>query len=207
MLSKDTTLAELITTQPEKNRIRLSLIVLLNITLVSVAFEPNLLSKFKLYTHDFYWFNNNLGYAACIVLGLSFLLLPMFKILKLNGRIDKTIGHLKNKEILKQEFEIKVFTLHRKITVWFAKLLRKFHIPISLFGIVFVFMHVYFALISGFKWNYTYISGYLALLDILVLSVMGLLRFKKLDKSLHKNLSYVLILLTFLHYLFSELRM
>lgn len=192
----------------EYKRIRFSFITVLNVCLLSVTIEPYLMAHgYKVYTAPFYEFNNNIGYTACAVFGLSFLLLPVFKVLKWNGRVDKYIGHLKNKEILSKEYELKAFTLHRKITAWSAKQLRKWHVPISLFGMLFVFFHIYLALVSGFKWDYTYVSGYAGLLDLLLLSVLGLLRFKRVDKNLHKYLAYVLIVLLTLHVIFSELRL
>jgi hypothetical protein len=196
-----------ITNNNERNRVRFVLVTTLNLCLVLISIEPYILSHYKLHTPPFYWLNNNIGYAACIIFGFSFLILPVYKLLRLNGRIDKYMTHLKNKEFLQQEFEIKIFNLYRKVTLWCAKQLRRWHIPIALGGMVFVFYHCYLALISGFKTNYTYISGYASLLDLLLLSVLGILRFKKVDKSLHKNLSYILILLLVAHAVFSELRL
>jgi hypothetical protein len=180
---------------------------MLNVCLLLVALEPWVLSKYKLYTHPFYEFNNNLGWTACIVFLFSLLLLPTFKILKVNSKVDSYIKHLKSKEILHSEYELKVFTFMKKCTAWAAKQLRKHHIAFSLLGITTVFYHTYLALINGFKLSYTYISGYAGLFDLLLLSVLGLLRLKRVDRNLHKRLSYLLILFAVLHIVFSELRM
>lgn len=194
------------TNSKEKIRIRFTLITVLNLCLLVVSLEPYILSKFKLHTGSFYNLNNWIGYASSIVFLFCFLLLPAFKILRFNGRIDKYIVHLKSKEILQQEFELELFNVHRKVTAIVTKWLRKYHIPISLLGIGFVVYHVYMSLLSGFKANYTYISGYVALFDLLLLSLLGLLRFKRLDKNLHKILSYIFILLFAAHVVFSELK-
>jgi hypothetical protein len=191
----------------ERQRVRFVLVTMLNVCLLLVALEPWLLSKYKLYTHGFYEFNNNLGYTACIVFLFSLLLMPTFKVLKINSKVDGYIKHLKSKEILHNEYELKVFTFTKKCTAWTAKTLRKYHIPLSLLGITTVFYHTYLSLINGFKLSYTYISGYAGLFDILLLSILGLLRLKRVDRSLHKRLSYVLILLATLHVIFSELRL
>jgi hypothetical protein len=94
----------------ERSRVRIVLVLVLNVCLLLVALEPWVLSKYKLYTHPFYEFNNNLGWTACIVFLFSLLLLPTFKILKVNSKVDSYIKHLKSKEILHSEYELKVFT-------------------------------------------------------------------------------------------------
>jgi hypothetical protein len=191
----------------ERSRVRFVLVLVLNVCLLLVALEPWVLNKYKLYTHPFYEFNNNLGYVACGVFLFSLLLLPTFKVLKINSKVDSYIKHLKNKEILHNEYELKVFNLTKKCTSWVAKQLRRHHIAFSLLGITIVFYHVYLSLINGFKASYTYISGYAGLFDLLLLSVLGLLRLKRVDRNLHKRLSYLLILFAVLHIVFSELRM
>lgn len=198
----------LIVNPQEKKRIRFTFLTILNFCLLSVSFEPYLMAHgFRVYTGPFYWLNNNIGWTACNIFVFSFLLLPTFRVLKVNGRIDKYLNHLKSLQILHQEFELKAFTLFRKFIAFSGKHLRKWHVPISLFGMLFVFYHTYLALVSGFKWNYTYLSGYSALADLLALSVLGLLRFKKADRDLHKKLTYLLVLLLALHVIFSELRL
>lgn len=169
----------LIANAAEKRRIRFAAITAVNLGLIAVAFEPWLVAHgFRVHTPSFYWLNNNIGWAAVIILGFSFLLLPAYKALKL-GKVARLI----------------------------AKYLRKWHVPIAVAGILFVFYHVYLALVSGFKWNYTYLSGYAALLDLLALSLLGLLRFKKADRNLHKYLTYVLAVLIVLHYICSKWRL
>lgn len=178
----------------EKARIRTTLVTILNLCLMAVSFEPYLVSHgYKVHTGPFFQLNNNIGWTAIIILGFSFLLLPTYMWLRLNAKIAKSNS--------------KLLSVNKKIATFSAKFLRKYHVPIALIGILFVFYHVFLAIVSGLKFNLTYISGYLALLDLLTVSCLGLLRYKKADKNLHKILTYVLIFLLILHYIFSKLRL
>lgn len=198
----------LITTDNEKYRILSTLFYVIDACLLTVSFEPILTTKwYKLYTGPFYAFNNNLGWTAIIILCFSFFLLPVLKLIRFNATVDKFLKELKKEKKEYSGFHKFIWNPYKKGITFLSKNLRKYHIPIALIGIFFVFYHVYLAIVSGIKWNLTFISGYLALFDLLIISVLGLLRFKKLDRNLHKYLTYVLILLLLLHYLFCKFRL
>lgn len=83
--------------------------------------------------------------------------------------------------------------------LWIAKLLRQWHTPAGIVGIALVLVHAVLAIASGIKWDFTYISGLIALAVLVTIPITGLLRYRKLDKKWHLILGILFTILFFIH--------
>ncbi len=96
--------------------------------------------------------------------------------------------------------EIQVGTLQLKTIVQFiGKLVRKWHAPVALLSTGIVFLHVYMAIIRGFKLDFTYISGIITTLILPFLLFMGLRRYKRNDQTWHFKLAIGFLILFMIH--------
>lgn len=84
-----------------------------------------------------------------------------------------------------------------------AKLVRKWHVPVSLLAMAMVGIHAYMALVRGFELKGSYISGIAALILLGVLAYYGLLRYRKMDRNWHLILGLLFVALFIVHTMFS----
>ncbi|MFB7641922.1 hypothetical protein [Peribacillus butanolivorans] len=80
-----------------------------------------------------------------------------------------------------------------------GKLVRKWHVPLALASTGAVFLHGYLAIIRGFEWDFTHITGILAIVLLVFLLFMGLRRFKRKDKKWHFKLAIGFLILFMIH--------
>jgi len=85
--------------------------------------------------------------------------------------------------------------------IW--KLVRQWHVPIAILATGISFLHGYMAILKGVKWNFTYFSGVLTILVLLLLMFMGLKRYKKNDQRWHFKLAICFLILFMLHATFT----
>ncbi|MDV7766865.1 hypothetical protein SC499_25690 [Peribacillus simplex] len=97
------------------------------------------------------------------------------------------------KTIKWRNFQIKSFLQ------FLGKLVRKWHVPLALASTGVVFLHGYLAIIRGFKWDFTHITGILAIFLLIFLLFMGLRRFKRKDKKWHFKLAIGFLILFMIH--------
>ncbi|CAH2713015.1 hypothetical protein BACCIP111895_00148 [Neobacillus rhizosphaerae] len=84
-----------------------------------------------------------------------------------------------------------------------AKLARKWHVPVALISTGIVALHGLLAIIRGFKFNFTYLSGIASTVILLFLILMGLKRFKRADHQWHFKLAIGFLILFMIHATFA----
>ena len=82
-------------------------------------------------------------------------------------------------------------------------MLRKWHVPIALLSTGIIFLHGLLAILRGFKWDFTYLSGIIAAIVLLFIMFMGLKRFKRKDNNWHFKLGIGFFILFMIHATFS----
>jgi len=103
----------------------------------------------------------------------------------------------------------KIKTLHwrnfqvKSLLQFLAKMLRKWHVPIALLSTGIIFLHGLLAILRGFKWDFTYLSGIIAAIVLLFIMFMGLKRFKRKDNNWHFKLGIGFFILFMIHATFS----
>ena len=80
-----------------------------------------------------------------------------------------------------------------------GKLVRKWHVPLAIASTGFILLHSYLAIMRGFKWDFTNITGILAVILLFFLLFMGLKRFKRKDKNWHLKLAIGFLILFMIH--------
>ncbi|PLS07256.1 hypothetical protein [Neobacillus cucumis] len=181
-------LANFIPNSKERERINVFLIIAICLILAEVfyvyLYRQQLMSQdFRHYKGTFKQF----GSIAQIGFYVTLAIYPVFFLLK-----NKKIKGLKW-----GSFELKT------ILQFIGKLVRQWHVPIALLSTGIVFLHVYMALLRGFKLDFTYISGIISTITLLPLMFMGLKRFKRNDRNLHFKLAIGFLILFFIHANFS----
>lgn len=78
-------------------------------------------------------------------------------------------------------------------------LVRKWHVPLALASTGSILLHGYLAIMRGFKWDFTNITGILAIILLFFLLFMGLKRFKRKDKNWHLKLAIGFLILFMIH--------
>ncbi|MEH7117610.1 hypothetical protein V7128_09345 [Neobacillus vireti] len=181
-------LANFIANPKERRRTNLFLLLMVGLILVEGLFvyfnrQQLMTEDFRHYKGTFKQFGSiaQIGFYAAVAIYPIFLL-------------------LKNKQIK----GIKLGTIELKTILQFVgKLVRTWHVPVALLSTGIVFLHVYMALLRGFKLDFTYISGIITVLFLLPLMYMGLMRFKRNDRNWHFKLAISFLILFFIHANFS----
>ncbi|WP_298840829.1 hypothetical protein [Clostridium sp.] len=86
----------------------------------------------------------------------------------------------------------------KKIIITFAKIARRFHVPIAILALACALVHGYIAILNGFKLNIGYITGLFALIIFIVVSFSGIRRYISKHK-LHLISSFSLIAILIIH--------
>jgi cytochrome b561 len=73
----------------------------------------------------------------------------------------------------------------KQLAIKLSRIARQWHTPVAIIAIALVVLHVIGAFLYGFRWDFHYISGLLALLVLLPTPISGLLRYRKLDRKWH----------------------
>jgi len=181
-------LANVIANPKERRRTNLFLMIMVVVILAEVLFvylyRQQLMDQdFRQYKGTFKQFGSiaQIGFYAAVSI------YPVFLLVK-NKRI---------KGIKWGKIELKT------ILQFFGKLVRTWHVPVALLSTGVVFLHVYMAILRGFKLDFTYISGIVTVLVLLPLMYMGLKRFKRNDRNWHFKLGITFLILFFIHANFS----
>jgi len=99
-------------------------------------------------------------------------------------------------------FQKGVFNRSDALKKWMAalsRLLRKLHTPAAILAIALILLHAVGALLYEFELEFEYVSGLLALLVLLPVPILGLLRYRKLDKKWHLRLGLAFAVLFLIH--------
>lgn len=91
----------------------------------------------------------------------------------------------------------------KSLLQFLAKIVRKWHVPVALLSTGIIFLHGLLAIVRGFKWDFTYLSGIVATIVLLFLMFMGLKRFKRTDNNWHFKLGIGFFILFMIHATFS----
>ncbi|MFJ5625501.1 hypothetical protein ACIQD3_23040 [Peribacillus loiseleuriae] len=97
------------------------------------------------------------------------------------------------KSIKWRDFQLKNFIQ------FLGMLVRKWHVPLALASTGSILLHGYLAIMRGFKWDFTNITGILAIILLFFLLFMGLKRFKRKDKKWHFKLAIGFLILFMIH--------
>lgn len=180
--------ANLIANPKERRRTNLFFMIMVVLILAEVLFVY--FNRQQLMTQDYRHYKGTFkqfGSIAQIGFYAALSIYPVFLLLK-NKRIKAiTWGTIELKKVLQ----------------FIGKLVRIWHVPIALLSTGIVFLHVYMALLRGFKLDFTYSSGIVTVLVLLPLMYMGLMRFKRNDRNWHFKLSITFLILFFIHANFS----
>ncbi|MGL5066537.1 MAG: hypothetical protein ACRC6T_01740 [Sarcina sp.] len=104
---------------------------------------------------------------------------------------------------IKEKYLIsKYLDVSKSIFMWFAKLMQKLHIPISLLGVSVIGYHVYLAFHMGWIWSVGYIFGLIAGIFLLIITLSGIARMFNKSIKTHKYLMFGFVIFTVLHVIF-----
>ncbi|MFD2369536.1 hypothetical protein ACFSO0_06120 [Brevibacillus sp. GCM10020057] len=104
--------------------------------------------------------------------------------------------------VLRVLFQKGVFNRSDALKKWMAalsRLARKLHTPAAVLAIAFILVHAAGAILYEFELKFEYVSGLLALLVLLPVPVLGLLRYRMLDKAWHLRLGIAFAVLFLIH--------
>lgn len=141
-----------------------------------------------------------------LVIGL-FVLRLIIKNLNQKGvnLLDKVLNkiHLNIPKEAQSEFlESTILGKIRKFLLSISKIFQRFHILIALIAISIIMIHAYIFLHLDFKWKIGYIFGFLALVDLGLMLITGILRIFNKSIHGHKGLGVIFIILMCLHIAF-----
>lgn len=171
---------------------RKSFLIFINITalLSLIGVFIIILNQKQLMTQDFRYYKeifkqfgsvSRIGYFFVLSIYPIYLLLKSKKIKTLQWR----------------NFQVK------SLLQFLAKIVRKWHVPVALLSTGIIFLHGLLAIVRGFKWDFTYLSGIVATIVLLFLMFMGLKRFKRTDNNWHFKLGIGFFILFMIHATFS----
>ncbi|MCA1055885.1 hypothetical protein LCM10_12880 [Rossellomorea aquimaris] len=89
-----------------------------------------------------------------------------------------------------------------KVKKWLSTLLRytrKWHTPVAIFSISLIILHTVAAFLHGFKFDFNYVSGLIALLVLLPVPISGLFRYQRRDRKWHLWSGITFAILFLLH--------
>jgi hypothetical protein len=158
-------------------------IISMGILLISKSYNKLMVENI----HNYKGMYKQIGSISRIGFFAALSLYPVLKLLK--WQPVKKMG--------KGKFQLKTFLQ------FVGKLLRKWHAPIAILSTAFVLLHGYMAILRGFTWNFTYVTGMITIVLLLFLLFMGLKRFKRTDKNWHFKLAIGFLLIFMIHATFT----
>lgn len=167
----------IITNEKERKRVFYSLIVF-GIIIVFIGFLI-LQSYFQLNVLDFKSirrYGKLIGQTAAYGFGLAISMYVVRRIAKLT-----------------------VVNKFKKNILMVAKILREWHVPISIVAFSIILLHGYIMLSRGIFMNLRYISGILALLILAVQITSGIFRYKRVGIKFHKITGIIFIISMLIH--------
>jgi len=182
--SKNTLLSRYIPNPKDRKIIFVSFIIticlfLIALSLISLNHQQLMMQEYKHYKE----FLKQIGSISRIIYFVVLAIYPVFLLLK--WKRLKTIEWGK-------------FQLKSSIQ-FLGKIVRKWHVPLAIAATGVALLHGYLAIIRGFKWDFTNISGILAMIILVFLFFMGLKRFKRKDNKWHFKLAIAFLVLFMIH--------
>lgn len=101
--------------------------------------------------------------------------------------------------ILRKKYVDRWIAKLKPVVITFFRWARQWHVPaaITVFGLVVI--HAVCAFLYGWKWDWSNMTGLLALLCLVPIAVTGFMRYKKLDRKWHFRLGIGFAVLFILH--------
>jgi hypothetical protein len=178
---------KLIPNNQERKRVIITLIGSLILLTISYSLIPVILKYYSLHTDAFISFHQYIGSLARIGFFFSVAIYPVYLLLKYRDFMDINFKGFHMKSVFR----------------FLAKLARQWHVPVALLSIGTILIHAYLAIINGIKLNGGYISGFIALGLLAILSFSGIYRYKKIGKIWHLTLGLLFVTAFIIHTLFS----
>lgn len=160
-----------------------AILIIIGVLYVSLSYQTLMIEESRQYKESFKQLGSisRIGFFAVIAIYPVFLLLKCKKI----------------KGIRLRDIQLKT------VLQFLAKWVRKWHVPVALISTAIVLLHGYLAIIRGFKLDFTYISGIVTTVILFFLMVMGLKRYKRIDKQWHLKLGIGFFILFMIHATFA----
>lgn len=178
-------------------------VLLIFLTLNGVIFS-------ELNYHQLHKLTKNIGFYGVFIFAIPILLF----VFRLLTRYSTPRGIIQIEEVL-SKFKVKIpnnikekyliekyLNSAKNIFMWFAKLMQKLHIPISILGLSVIGYHVYLAFHMGWLWHIGYIFGFIAAIFLLLILLSGIIRIFNKSIKTHKLLMFGFIIFTILHVIF-----
>lgn len=103
--------------------------------------------------------------------------------------------------IIRRIARLKVLSNFKKKILIIAKVLREWHVPISIIAFSIILLHSYIMLSRGIFVSLRYISGILALLIVTLQIISGIFRYKKIGVKFHMRVGILFIVSMIIHLL------
>jgi hypothetical protein len=87
----------------------------------------------------------------------------------------------------------------KKGLVTLLRVVKRWHSPIAILAIALIVLHAVAVFMYGFKWDFSNISGLLALIVLLPVPVSGLFRYRRMDRKWHLRCGLAFALLFLIH--------
>lgn len=180
---------------------------IISLIFIYLTYNQDILENLD-YRH-FLYFTKNVGFYGVFIFAIPiglfvFRFLMKYTTPKGVTTIDNFLSKIKINiptKIKERYFHEDYLSDIRSIFVWFAKLLKRLHIPVSLLAISVIGYHVYLAFHSGWIWNLEYISGLIAAIFLVIITITGIARMFNKGIKTHKFLMFGFIIFTVLHIL------
>lgn len=159
------------------------ILILIGILYVALSYQTLMMEETRHYKESFKQLGSisRIGFFAVIAIYPVFLFLKWKKIKEIH------FGEIKLKSILQ----------------FLAKWVRKWHVPVAFISMAIALLHGYLAILRGFKLDFTYIIGIVTTVILFFLMVMGLKRYKRMDKQWHLKLGIGFLILFMIHATFA----
>lgn len=103
--------------------------------------------------------------------------------------------------VVRRIAKLAILNKFKKNILMIAKVLREWHVPISIVAFSIILLHGYIMLSRGIFMNLRYISGILALLILALQIISGIFRYKRVGIKFHKITGIIFIIIMLIHIL------
>jgi hypothetical protein len=159
------------------------ILFLIGLLFVSYFYQQWLSANVRAYKGTF----KELGSISQIGFFATLSIFPVFLMLK--WKFIKKIGWRK--------FQLK------SLLQFIGKIVRQWHAPVAIVSAAIVILHGYMAILKGFEWNFTYLSGIVSVLVLFLLLFLGLKRYKRKDQKWHFRMALCFLIVFMLHATFA----
>ncbi|MFP3126197.1 hypothetical protein OH784_26545 [Ectobacillus funiculus] len=187
-IKQESFLAKYIKNPKERKRVMITFSIVATLFVIGLLFISYFYKQWL--TEDIRTYKENfreMGSIARIGFFATLSIYPVFLLLKWKPLKQITLGTFELKTLLQ----------------FIGKLVREWHVPLAILSTGFVLLHGYMAILKGFEWNFTYLSGIITIFVLFFLMFMGLKRYKKQDKKWHFKIAIIFLILFMLHATFA----